>query len=105
MMKRQDIIIIALLAVIVFLLIFRVSRSYFSPAPEMAPETAPEPAPEMAPETTYTLEHVGHARQLFSKGGRKDIDVAVELIQMGVTPDDALKVIAEAKGKPAKITT
>ena len=98
-MKRQDIIIIALLAVIVFVLFFKVSKSYFSPA--LAP--APALAPETAPESTFTTAQVSKARELFNKG-LKDIDVAVELVKIGVTPDDALKVITQAKGSPAKIT-
>ena len=94
-MKRRDVIIVALLAVIVFVIFFKVGKSYFSPAP------APAPAP--APESTFTTAQVSKARELFNKG-LKDIDVAVELVKTGVTPDDALKVIAQAKGSPAKIT-
>ena len=50
-MKRQDIIIIALLAVIVFVLFFKVSKSYFSPAPAPAPAPAPVglPSPTSKP--------------------------------------------------------
>lgn len=51
----------------------------------------------------FTTEEVAKARELFGKG-MKDIDVAAELVKMGVKPDDALKVIAEVKGSSAKIT-
>ena len=50
----------------------------------------------------FTTEEVAKARELFGKG-MKDIDVAAELVKMGVKPDDALKVIADVKGSPAKI--
>jgi len=45
---------------------------------------------------------VAKARELFGKG-MKDIDVDAELVKIGVKPDDALKIIAEVKGAPAKI--
>jgi len=50
----------------------------------------------------FTTEEVAKARELFGKG-MKDIDVAAELVKIGVKPDDALKIIAEVKGAPAKI--
>lgn len=75
----KDVIIFGLILVIIVTLIFQKTSSYF------------------------TSTEVGKVKELLAKG-RKDIDIAAELVQAGTSPDDALKAIAEAKGSPAKIT-
>lgn len=75
----KDVFIFGLVLVIIVTLIFKKSKSYF------------------------TSEEVGKAKALLAKG-RKDIDIATELIQGGTHPDEAVKAITQAKGSPAKIT-
>jgi len=86
-MKRQDIIIIALLAVIVFVLFFKVSKSYFSPAP--APAPAPAPVGTTAPS-------VADVKTMLSSG-MPEMNVIVSLIKSGVPGDQAEQLVTQAK--------
>lgn len=83
MMKRQDIIIIALLAVIVFVLFFKVGKSYFSPAP------APAPVGTTAPS-------VADVKTMLSSG-MTEMNVIVSLIKSGVPGDQAEQLVTQAK--------
>jgi hypothetical protein len=77
MMKRRDIIIIALLAVIVFALLFKVSASYFSPAPGTKPSVA-------------------DVKTMLSSG-MPEMNVIVSLIKSGVPGDQAEQLVTQAK--------
>lgn len=81
MMKRRDIIIIALLAVIVFLLFFRVGTSYFSPAP--APASSAKPS-------------VADVKTMISSG-MPEMNVIISLIKSGVPSDQAEQLVTQAK--------
>lgn len=81
MMKRQDIIIIALLAVIVFVMFFKVGKSYFSPAPAPASGTKPS---------------VADAKAMLSSG-MPEMNVIVSLIKSGVPGDQAEQLVTQAK--------
>lgn len=80
MMKRRDIIIIALLAVIVFLMFFNVGKSYFSPAP--------------APSSAKTS--VADVKTMLSSG-MPEMNVIVSLIKSGVPSDQAEQLVTQAK--------
>lgn len=80
MMKGRDIIIIALSAVIVFLLFFRVGASYFSPAP--------------AP--SGTKPSVNDVKVMLSSG-MPEMNVIVSLIKSGIPGDQAEQLVAQAK--------
>lgn len=84
-MKRQDIIIIALLAVIVFIMFFKVGKSYFSPAP------APAPAP-----VGTTAPSVADVKTMLSSG-MPEMNVIVSLIKSGVPSDQAEQLVSQAK--------
>ena len=84
-MKRQDIIIIALLAVIVFVVFFKVSKSYFSPAP------APAPAPSSGAKPSVT-----DVKTMLSSG-MPEMNVIVSLIKSGVPSDQAEQLVTQAK--------
>jgi hypothetical protein len=79
MMKRQNIIIIALLAVIVFVLFFKVGKSYFSPAP------APGAKPSVADVKTMI------------SSGMPEMNVIISLIKSGVPSDQAEQLVSQAK--------
>lgn len=77
-MKRQNVIIIALLAVIVFVLFFQVSKSYFSPAP------------------ASTKASVADVKTMLSSG-MPEMNVIVSLIKSGVPSDQAEQLVTQAK--------
>ena len=81
MMKRRDVIIIALLAVIVFLLFFKVGTSYFSPAP--APASGAKPS-------------VADVKTMISSG-MPEMNVIISLIKSGVPSDQAEQLVSQAK--------
>jgi len=82
MMKRQDIIIIALLAVIVFVMFFKVGKSYFSPAP--------------APAGTSTKPSVADVKTMLSSG-MPEMNIIISLIKSGVPSDQAEQLVTQAK--------
>ncbi len=82
MLKRRDIIIIALSAVIVFLLFFKVGTSYFSPAPAPAP--------------SGTKPSVNDVKVMLSSG-MPEMNVIVSLIKSGIPGDQAEQLVAQAK--------
>jgi hypothetical protein len=79
-MNRRDIIIIALLAVIVFVMFFKVSKSYFSPAPA---GTATQPS-------------VADVKTMISSG-MPEMNIIISLIKSGVPSDQAEQLVAQAK--------
>jgi hypothetical protein len=81
MMKRHNIIIIALLAVIVFVLFFKVGKSYFSPAPAPAPGAKPS---------------VADVKTMISSG-MPEMNVIISLIKSGVPSDQAEQLVSQAK--------
>ncbi len=81
-MKRRDVIIIALLAVIVFLLFFKMGTSYFSPAPASAGTSA---TPSVADVKTML------------NSGMPEMNVIVSLIKSGVSSDQAEQLVTQAK--------
>ena len=81
MMKRRDVIIIALLAVIVFLLFFKVGTSYFSPAP--APASGAKPS-------------VADVKTMISSG-MPEMNIIISLIKSGVPSDQAEQLVTQAK--------
>lgn len=81
-MNRQDIIIIALLAVIVFLMFFKVGKSYFSPAP--------------APAATSTKPSVADVKTMISSG-MPEMNIIISLIKSGVPSDQAEQLVTQAK--------
>jgi len=86
-MKRQDIIIIALLAVIVFFVFFKVGKSYFSPAP--APTAVPAPASGVKPSVADVKTMLG--------SGMPEMNIIISLIKGGVPGDQAEQLVAQAK--------
>jgi hypothetical protein len=81
MIKRRDIIIIALLAVITFLLFFKVGTSYFSPAP--APASGAKPS-------------VSDVKTMISSG-MPEMNIIISLIKSGVPSDQAEQLVTQAK--------
>jgi hypothetical protein len=81
MMKRRDVVIIALLAVIVFLLFFKVGTSYFSPAP--APASVATPS-------------VDDVKTMISSG-MPEMNIIISLIKSGVPSDQAEQLVTQAK--------
>ena len=81
-MKRQDIIIIALLAVIVFVMFFKVGKSYFSPAP--------------APASGATMPSVADVKTMISSG-MPEMNIIISLIKSGVPSDQAEQLVTQAK--------
>ena len=79
-MQRQDIIIVALLAIIVFVLFFKVGKSYFSPAPAPA-------------STTPSVDDV----KAMLGSGMAEMNVIVSLIKSGVPGDQAEQLVTQAK--------
>lgn len=85
-MKRRDIIIIALLAVIVFLLFFKVGTSYFSPAP----------SPATASTGASTKPSVADVKTMI-RSGMPEMNIIVSLIKSGVPSDQAEQLVTQAK--------
>jgi hypothetical protein len=76
-MKRQDIIIIALLATIVFFVFFKVGKSYFSPASGVKPSVADV--------------------KTMLGSGMPEMNIIISLIKGGVPGDQAEQLVAQAK--------
>ena len=82
MMKRRDVIIVALLAVIVFVIFFKVGKSYFSPAP--------------APASDSMMPSVADVKTMISSG-MPEMNIIISLIKSGVPSDQAEQLVTQAK--------